>query len=317
MKIVVVDSWPMNPGDLDWTPLQKLGACEIHADTRPGLLADRCREADAILTNRIHLHEAEMARLPRLRYIGITGTGTNGIDLPAAKARGIVVTNVPAYSSHAVAQCIFGHILEFFSRTAELDAAVRRETWLSHVSGADSARFPEALQGKAMGIIGYGAIGQQATRIAEAFGMPVLVHSRTRPATLPASCRWTTLEELLREADIISLCCPLTDSTRRLINRDRLALMKPSAFLVNTARGALIDEAALAQALDSGRLAGAGLDVLDGEPPSPDNPLLTARNCTITPHTAWTTQAARERLFSTVVSNLRNWLAGTPSNVVN
>lgn len=316
MRIVVADSWPMNPGDLDWGPLQELGICKCHPDTSPGQLPDHCREAEAILTNRVRLGETEIARLPHLRYIGITGTGTNVVDLPAAKARGIVVTNVPAYSTHSVAQCIFGHILEFFCRTAELDSAVRRNAWLSHASGANSAPFPESLEGKTMGIVGYGAIGRQAARIAAAFGMPVLVHSRTRPETLPEGVCWRTLEELLQEADIVALCCPLTEETRRLINRERLALMKPSAFLVNTARGGLIDEAALAQALNTGRIAGAGLDVLDGEPPRPDNPLLSARNCTITPHTAWTTRTARERLLATVAGNLHAWMQGSPRNVV-
>jgi glycerate dehydrogenase len=316
MKIVVVDSWPMNPDDLDWSPLRQLGSCDIYADTQPGLVVERCRSADAVLTNRVRLGDAEMARLPGLRYIGVTATGTNSVDLPAAKARGIAVTNVPAYSTDSVAQCLFAHILEFFSRTAELDASVRRQSWLSHASGAKSAPFPEALAGKTIGIIGYGAIGRQTAKIASAFGMRIIVHSRTRPEILPGELHWTTLEGLLREADVIALCCPLTEQTARLINRERLALMKPSAFLVNTARGGLIDEAALAQALNSGRLAGAGVDVLDGEPPRPNHPLLEARNCTITPHTAWATRDARERLLATVIGNLRGWLAGTPRNVV-
>ena len=314
MKIVVADYYPMNPGDLSWDPLKALGECQFYASTPPAEIVPRCQEAEAVLTNRVVLTREILAQLPRLRYVGLTATGANSVDLAAAKDRGIAVTNVPGYSTASVAQAVFSLILAHCSKVTEHAAACRQGYWESHQAKTAGHPFPLDLHGKTLGIIGFGQIGRQVARIALAFGMKILVHGRTRPEALPPEVLWTPLEMLLRESDIVSISCPLTEATRGLICKRTLSLMKPTALLVNTARGAIIEENDLAEALNHGHIAGAALDVLAVEPPLPDHPLLRAKNCLVTPHIAWCGQEARTRLLLEVVENLKVWRAGGHRN---
>jgi glycerate dehydrogenase len=316
MKIVVLDGYAANPGDLDWAPLTTLGDVAIHDRTPAPLTVTRAAEAGALLTNKVVLGAAELAALPDLRYIGVLATGYNVVDTAAAKARGIVVTNIPAYSTPSVAQHVFALLLELTRGAGRHAALVRAGRWCA----APDFTFWEGpqveLAGLTIGLVGFGAIGRAVARIARAFDMQVLVATRTPdPAAWP-EVSFVGIDELFARADVVSLHCPLTEETKGLVNAARLARMKPSAYLLNTGRGPLVDEAALAGALHAGQIAGAGLDVLSQEPPAPDNPLLGAPNCVITPHLAWATAAARQRLMATAVANLRAFLAGTPQNRV-
>jgi glycerate dehydrogenase len=313
---VVLDGYTLNPGDLSWDGLKAICACTIHDRTAPEQIVERARDAEILFTNKVPLDRATLAALPRLRYIGVLATGYNVVDVAAARERGIPVANVPDYGTPAVAQNVFAHLLNFTNHVAAHDASVHRGEW---------ARCPDfcywlsplvELEGQTFGLVGYGRIGQAVAQIARAFGMNVVAHTRSH-ASLDAAAEWVELDELFRLSDVISLHCPLTEATRGLINATRLALMKPSAFLINTGRGPLVDEVALAAALNEGRIAGAGLDVLSIEPPRADNPLLAAKNCYITPHVAWATKAARGRLLATVVESLAAFLTGQPKNVVN
>lgn len=317
MKIVVLDGYTLNPGDLSWDGLRALGECEIYDRTPPELVVERARGAEAVLTNKVVIGREEMARLPKLRYIGVLATGYNIVDIAAARERGIPVTNVPEYGTRSVAQMTFALLLELTQHVGHHAQTVREGRW---TRSADFCYWDYPLielAGKTMGIIGFGRIGRAAAELALAFGMTVLAHDVSAPPSPPAGVRMTDLETLLRESDVVSLHCPLTTENQGLINADRLALMKPTAFLINTSRGPLVVAQDLADALNAGRLAGAGVDVLPVEPPPADNPLLSARNCLITPHIAWATGAARARLMDTVVENLRAFQAGTPQNVVN
>jgi glycerate dehydrogenase len=274
-------------------------------------------DADVLLTNKVVLDRETILALQKVRYIGVLATGYNVVDATAARERGIPVTNVPGYSTRSVAQLVFALILELTHHVGHHAQTVREGRW----SRSEDFCYWDTplleLDGLTLGIIGFGQIGREVANIAQALGMRVLVHSRTKPAELPPDAQWVSLNELLCRADIASLHCPLTPDTRHLINSERLALMKPTAFLINTSRGPLVEEAVLADALNSGRLAGAGLDVLSAEPPPPSNPLLTAKNCLITPHIAWASKAARRRLMQITAANLRAFLAGQPQNVVN
>jgi glycerate dehydrogenase len=316
MKIVVLDGYTLNPGDLSWAPLQALGDCTVHERTPAELTAARAAGAPILLTNKTALGRAEIAHLPDLRYVGVLATGYNVVDTRAAGERGIVVTNVPTYGTRSVAQMVFALVLEHTQHVGQHDALVHAGAWCRSPDFSFSAAPLLELDGKTMGIIGLGRIGVAVAELARAFGMRVVgADSNPRP-DLPDWIRLLAVDEVCREADVLSLHCPLTPETHFLINAERLRLFKPSAFLVNTSRGPVVDEAALAAALRAGQLAGAGVDVLNREPPAPDCPLLDAPRCLITPHIAWATREARERLLSTAVANLRAFLAGQPVNVV-
>jgi glycerate dehydrogenase len=314
LKIVVLDGYAMNPGDLDWERLRRLGEVDIHDRTPPGETLARSADAEILLTNKTVLGRQEIEALPRLRYIGVLATGYNVVDCEAACDCGVVVANVPAYGTESVAQLVFAHILNHTSAVARHDRSVHAGEWVNCTDFSYHLTALQELHGKVMAVVGLGAIGSAVARIAAAFGMEVIAHTRTARDT--PGVRFVGLQTAFREADFLSLHCPLTPKTERLVNRRTLALMKRTAFLVNTGRGPLIDEEALAEALHDGRIAGAGLDVLSKEPPDADNPLLRARNCSITPHLAWATFEARSRLYATTLANLEAFLAGTPQNVV-
>ena len=313
-NIVVLDGFALNPGDLKWDALEALGTCAVYERTPPESREARARDADAVFTNKVVVDAVLMERLPRLRYIGVLATGYNVVDVAAARERGIVVTNIPAYSTPSVAQHTFALLLELTNRAALHADAVRAGEWCAAKDFSFTKSPLVELAGKTFGIIGWGAIGRRVANIARAFGMNVAVHTRTRFDN--AETPWLELHDLLAQSDIVSLHCPLTPQTQHLINAERLALMKPSAFLLNTGRGPLLDEQAVADALNSNRLTGLGADVLSTEPPKPDNPLLTAKNTVITPHIAWATLAARQRLLDIAVHNLKSFFAGAPVNQV-
>lgn len=316
MKIVVLDGYALNPGDLSWQELGQCGELTVYDRTTPELAVERAAGACVVLTNKVLLGETEIAMLPELRYIGVLATGVNVVDLGAARTRGLVVTNVPAYSTPSVAQHVFALLLELSRGVGRHAALVREGAWCRSADFAFWQSPQVELAGKTFGIVGFGGIGRAVARIAKAFDMHVLVHTRTPDMQAPG-VEFTTLERVFAEADVVSLHCPLSRETQGLVDAERLAGMKPNAFLINTGRGPLIDEAALADALQRGVIAGAGLDVLSQEPPATDNPLLNARNCLITPHLAWATLAARQRLMETVTANVKAFLTGTPQNQVN
>lgn len=316
MNIVVLDGYTLNPGDLTWPALEALGACRVFDRTPPGETVARAAEAEIVLTNKTVLNRDTLARLPRLRYIGVLATGYNVVDLAAARARGIVVTNVPGYSTASVVQLTFALLLELTHHVGAHADGVRAGRWSRSADFCYWESPLVELAGLTLGLVGFGNVGRGVARAAGAFGMRVLVHTRTTPTGGVDGVASVDLETVFRQCDVVSLHCPLTDATRHLVNRERLAWMKATAFLINTGRGPLVDEAALADALNNGRLAGAGLDVLSSEPPAADNPLLAAKNCVITPHIGWATRAARERLMRIAVENVRAFQAGQPQNVV-
>jgi glycerate dehydrogenase len=304
----------LNPGDLGWEGLEALGECTVYVRTPPGEVVARSRGAEIVLTNKTVIDRQVMEALPDLRYVGVLATGYDVVDVRAAADKGITVTNVPSYGTESVAQATFALLLELVSHVGLHAASVREGNW----SRAEDFCYWEKpiteLGGLTMGIVGYGAIGRAVARIARAFLMEVVVH--TEPPQEEPGTAFVGLDRLFTESDVVTLHCPLTPETRGLVGAERLALMKPTAILLNTARGPLVDEDALAEALGEGRIAGAGLDVLPAEPPPSDNPLLTARNCLITPHVAWAARASRERLMRTAVGNVEAFLAGRATNVV-
>lgn len=317
MNIVVLDGHTLNPGDLTWDALKSLGPCEIFERTSPDQILERAANAEIVLTNKVILNRETISRLPRLRYIGVLATGYNVVDIAAARERNIPVTNIPDYGTSSVAQHTFALLLELTHHVGHHAQTVRDGRW-SRSADFCYADFPLLeLDGLTLGLVGFGRIGREVAKIAQAFGLRVLVHSRTRPDALPPGVEFVALDEVFSRADIVSLHCPLTPDTKNLVNAARLGAMKPGAFLLNTSRGPLVDEPALAAALNTGRIAGAALDVLSTEPPPADNPLLTAKNCLITPHIGWATRAARERLMKIAVANIRAFLNGTAQNVVN
>ncbi len=317
MKIVVLDGYTLNPGDLTWKDLEALGECTIYDRGTPEDTLKRADGAAIVLTNKMMLSAEIIDRLDDLRYIGVFATGYNVVDVEAAGERGIPVANVPTYGTDSVAQMAFAHILNLTQNVAHHGQTVRDGRWSSCPDFCYWDTPLIELGGLTMGIIGFGRIGRAAARLATAFGMKVIAYDTVAPPQVPEGCEMVPLDEVLQRADVISLHCPLTPETEKLINGERLAMMKKTAFLINTSRGPLIDEQALADALNSEQIAGAGLDVLSAEPPEKDNPLLAARNCYITPHIAWATLAARQRLLNIAVDNLRAYLAGKPQNVVN
>jgi glycerate dehydrogenase len=316
MKIVLLDAHTANPGDVSWAPLQAIAPCDIHPRTPLAETVARCADADVIITNKAVLNREVIAALPKLKYIGVTATGYNVVDVAAAKERGIVVTNVPGYSSPAVAQLVFALLLELTNHVGHHAQTVRDGRWVACPDFCYWDHPIIELSGRTLGIIGYGDIGSAVARIAVAFGMKVLASKREWKTPPPEGVTPASIDEVFAHSDAISLHCPLTDATKHLVGERTLGLMKPTAFLINTGRGPLVDEAALAQALNEGRIAGAGLDVLSVEPPKAENPLLTAKNCLITPHIGWASHEARLRLIDLTASNLRAFLDGTPVNVV-
>ena len=317
MKIVVLDGYAANPGDLSWDELKSLGECIVYDRTAPSEVTERAAGADILLTNKVVLNADTIAALPHLKYIGVLATGYNVVDIAAAKERGIVVTNIPAYSTPSVAQMVFAHILNIAQQVQHYTDEVRKGRWSSNPDFCFWDTPLIELRGKKIGIIGLGQTGYNTARIAIGFGMKVCAYTSKTNFQLPPEIRKMELDELFRECDIISLHCPLTDSTREMVNAERLRLMKPTAILINTGRGPLINEQDLADALNNGTIYAAGVDVLSQEPPRADNPLLSARNCYITPHIAWASTAARERLMQIMLENIKAYQDGKPVNVVN
>jgi glycerate dehydrogenase len=315
-SLVVLDGQCLNPGDLSWQRLELMGECTIYDRTTLEQLAERIRDVEIVLTNKVPLRRDSIADHPRLKYVGVTATGYNIVDIEAAREFGITVTNVPTYGTNSVAQMVFAHLLNLTQRVADHAQAVREGRWAASPDWS-FWDFPLLeLNGMTMGIVGFGRIGEATARLARAFGMQVVAHSRSA-INSSNDVRPVDLETLFRESDVVSLHCPLTPETTGLVNRERLALMKSTAFLINTSRGPLVDETALADALNNGKLAGAGLDVLAVEPPADRNPLYTAKNCYITPHIAWATRASRQRLLDSAIDNVASFLRGQPRNVVN
>ncbi len=318
MKIVVLDGYSLNPGDLSWTRLQELGDLTVYDRTAPADVIGRAADAEILLTNKTILDREIIQSLPRLKYIGVLATGFNVVDTSAARERGIIVTNIPAYSTASVAQMVFALLLAITNSVEHYTDENRSGRWSRNADFCYWDTPLTELAGKRFGIIGFGNIGSKVADIALAFGMKVMVLSSKPACSLPAGVeKADSLDRLLQESDVVSLHCPLTDSTRQMINSSTLARMKPTAILINTGRGALVDETALADALNRGALRAAGVDVLSSEPPTPDNPLLLARNCYITPHLGWATIEARKRLMDIAVANVANFIEGTPTNVVN
>lgn len=322
-KAVILDGYTLNPGDLDWKPLQELADFEIYDRTtysieEAPLIIERAKDAEVILTNKTPLTKEILDELPMLKYIGVLATGYNVVDVEAAKERNITVTNIPSYGTDTVAQAAIALLLELCHRTGDHSNAVKNGEWTNSPDFCFWNHPIIELSGKTMGIIGYGQIGQTTSRIAQAFGMKVLAYNRTREKVIETeSVRYATLEVLYREADVIMLHCPLTEENKGFINKEAIEQMKDGVLIVNNARGALINEADLADALNRGKVAGAGLDVVSEEPISEDNPLLKAKNCIITPHIAWASLEARQRLLNIAVENLSKYLEGNPINVVN
>jgi glycerate dehydrogenase len=314
MKIVILDGFTAQPGDLSWQALEELGTLTVYDRTQPHETVARAADADIVLTNKVVIGREVMDQLPKLRYIGVLATGYNVVDIQAASERGITVTNVPAYSTESVAQMVFAHLLTVTNRTEHYAIANREGRW-SRNPDFCYWDFPHTeLAGKTFGIVGLGNIGQRVAQIALAFGMKVKAMS-SKP-TLPAGIEKVSWEELLATSDILSLHCPLTERTHHLINSDTLRQMKPTAILINTGRGPLVDDQAVALALSEGRLSAFCADVLTEEPPSTENPLLKQPNAFITPHIAWASKEARIRLIQVATDNVRAFLDGKPQNVV-
>ncbi|HTX39775.1 MAG TPA: D-2-hydroxyacid dehydrogenase [Bryobacteraceae bacterium] len=317
MKITVLDGYCLNPGDLSWEALREIGELEVFDRTRPEQVAERAAGAEIAFTNKTIVSAEALVQLPSLRYIGVLATGYNIVDVEAAHRQGIVVTNIPTYGTASVAQFVFALLLELCHNVKLHADAVRAGEWTRCPDFSFWKTPLIELAGKTMGIVGFGRIGRHTARIADALDMRVMA-SDTYHGEEPdyPGFRWGSVEEVLRESDAVSLHAPLFPETRGMINAASLKLMKPSAFLINTSRGPLVVDQDLADALNAGRLAGAGVDVLSIEPPPAGNPLLTARNCLVTPHIAWATKEARARLMKLAVENLTSFLAGQPKNVI-
>ncbi len=315
-KIVILDGYTSNPGnDIGWDRIAALGELTVYHRTPPHLIIERAAQADILLTNKTVLTAQIIEKLPAVKYIGLLSTGTNAVDLQAARQRGILVTNVPAYSTNAVAQMVFAYLLHFAFPVEEYSASVHHGDWANCADFTYMLSPLTELKGKTLGIIGYGSIGQYVAKIARAFDMKILVYSRTQPQNLPAG-EWVDLDTLLRQSDFVTLHCPLTAQTQGLINTEALQKMKRSAVLINTSRGPVVCEEDLANALQQGLIAGAAVDVMEQEPPRADAPLLKAPNCIITPHISWASKEARTRLITTVAQNIQAFLQGCPQNVV-
>ncbi|MCD6354175.1 MAG: D-2-hydroxyacid dehydrogenase [Prolixibacteraceae bacterium] len=316
MRIVVLDGYTLNPGDLSWEEMKKMGDFIVYERTPPGLTIERSKGASAIFTNKVNIDKEVISHLPELKFIGVLATGINVVDLEAATNAGIVVTNIPAYSTASVAQMVFSHILNFAQNVSVHAQSVSAGEWASSIDFTYRKTTQIELAGKTLGIIGFGLIGQAVAKIGLAFGMRIIFNNRSRKE-VTFDARQVDLTTLLVESDFISINCPLTAENKGFINKTALEKMKPTAFLVNTGRGPLVNEQDLADALNAGKIAGAGLDVLSVEPASPDNPLPKAKNCFITPHIAWATIEARKRLMHIATENIKAFVEGSPINVVN
>ncbi len=317
-RIVVLDGFALNPGDLSWEPLGELGSLSVHERTPPEQVVERARGAAILLTNKTLIGADALALLPELAYVGVLATGTNVVDRQAARARGVVVTNVPNYGADSVAEHTLGLMLEATKQLGAHTRAVREGGWARQPDFSFSVAPVSLLADKTLGIVGYGAIGRRVAELARAFKMKVVVarHGAESRGGLTLGVDYAELEAVLRRSDMLSLHCPLTPETERLIDATRLGWMKPSAVLINTARGGLIDEGALASALRESRIAGAYLDVLATEPPPQDHALVSLPNCWITPHIAWASVEARGRLLAIAAANVKAFLEGAPSNTV-
>ena len=326
MKIVILDGYTANPGDLSWSDLEQLGQLTVYDRTRPEETVARAADADVVLTNKVIIGRQEIVQLPRLQYIGVLATGYNVVDIQAARERGIIVTNVPAYSTESVAQMVFAHLLTVTNRTEHYAVLNRQGRWSSNPDFSYWDTPLHELAGKTFGIVGLGNIGSRVAQIALAyigsrvaqialaFGMKVV--ALTSKSAPPAGIQKVSLDELLTASDVVSLHCPLTDTTRPLINARTLQMMKPSAILINTGRGPLVNDADVAEALSTRRLYAYCADVLTTEPPQADNPLLCQSNAYFTPHIAWASVEARVRLLQTAIANVRAFANGTPQNTV-
>lgn len=316
-KIVILDGHTENPGDLSWGGFEALGELTVYDRTAPGDIASRIGDAEIAFTNKAPLPRGVIFACPNLKFIGVLATGYNVVDVAAAKEKGVLVANIPAYSTPSVAQLVFALLLEICHHAQRHSDAVHEGRW----TNSPDFCFWDAplieLKDKVLGIVGFGRIGQAVARIGAALGMKVLAHSRAETEAGRALAEYVSLEELYARSDVISLHCPLTEETRGMINRSSIAKMKPGVILINTGRGPLIAEQDLADALNSGTIYAAGVDVVSEEPIRADNPLLIAKNCLITPHIAWAPRESRQRLMDIAVDNLRQFLAGTPVNIIN
>lgn len=316
MRIVVLDGHALNPGDLSWARLQAIGPCEVYDRTPQELVVPRAAEAEIVLVNKTELSAGILSQLSRLRYIGVLATGYNVVDVAAARRQGVTVTNVPTYGTSSVAQMALAHLLNLALGVGSHAQSVAHGEWSRSADWCYWNHPLVEIEGLVLGIVGLGRIGRAVAILGQALGMRVLANDPGPPATVPEGVELVALDHLFAAADAVSLHCPLTPETRGLVDARRLGLMKPTAWLINTSRGPLVDEPALAAALRAGQIAGAGLDVLSVEPPPADHPLLGIPNCFITPHIAWATKAARQRLLDTAVDNVAAFLSGSPRNVV-
>ena len=318
LKIVVLDSYALNPGDLSWDWLEALGDCEIYHRTPQDKILERCKDAQIILTNKTPLTKETLSKLPNLKYIALLSTGYNIVDWEYAKEIGVPVSNIPAYSTNAVAQLTFSLVLEITNAVGLHSESVRNGEWTACPDFCYWKTPLTELCGKTIGIVGFGQIGQAVADIAEAFKMNVIaVSGHEIDQSHRKNFRWVNMETLAKESDIISFHCPLTEKTTGLVNKDFIENCKDGAIIINTSRGPVVNDKDLAYALNNGKLRGAGLDVLTVEPPKADNPLLTAKNCFITPHIAWAGFETRERLMKILKENITAYLNGNPQNVVN
>lgn len=317
LKIVVLDGYTLNPGDLSWKDLEALGTVKIYDRTRPGEVVERATGAQVVLTNKTVLDGEALSQLPDLKYIGVLATGYNVVNLEAARRQGITVTNIPAYSTDSVAQMVFAHLLNITQRVGHYAEEVASGHWTKQADFSYWNTPLVELAGKTLGVIGLGHTGMATASIALAFGMQVLAYTSKSAAELPAGIRKAdSLEQVFSDSNVVSLHCPLTETTKNLVNMERLKLMKREAVLINTGRGGLVNETDLAEALEKGLLAAAGVDVLSSEPPVPGHPLVGVKNCFITPHIAWATLEARQRLMGQAVRNIEAFLSGQPINTV-
>lgn len=317
MKIVVLDGYALNPGDLNWAEFEALGELMVYDRTSPEDVLERAKDCDVLITNKAIVSRETIQATETLKYIGVLATGVNIVDVDAAAERGIPVCNVSGYGPGSVAQMVFAHILNFTHRLADQAADAQAGGWAKSPDFCYWTHPLVELKDMTLGIVGLGQIGQATARIAQGFGMNVVAYTRDISREAPDGVTWVSLDELFSESDFISLHCPLTPDTESMINEDRIKQMKSSAILINTGRGQLVDEDALAKGLNEGQIAGAGLDVLSTEPPDQNNPLLGAKNCFVTPHIAWATQAARGRLMNIAAANLKAFQHGEVTNCVN
>ena len=318
MKIVILDAFTSNPGDLSWDAIEELGELTVYERTTPEEVLERCTGSEVIFTNKVILNSETIEQLPELKYIGVLATGTNVVDLNFAKERGICVTNIPGYSTDSVVQHVLALMLHFSSKVSVHNDAVQKGDWTNSIDFSFTLGTLNELSGKTLGIIGLGTIGRKLARVADAMGMKIVAahQSSMDRLELPYEVEWLPVDEVFALADFLSLNCPLTPETEKVVNAEHLKKMKSSAIVINTGRGPLMDEQALADALNNGTIAGAGLDVLSTEPPAGDNPLLSAENCVITPHIAWASREARTRLIAIAADNLTSFMAKNPKNTV-